>query len=174
MIFDEGYRRSFPLPGGGRGDPVPGCFTRAASIAELATRIGIDGDKLTATVTRWNQCCALGDDPDFGRGRNVYERYMGDPGTQPNPNLGPLDHPPYYAIRVLSGTIGTKGGPVTDARARVLSAGGQAIRGMYAVGNAAAFWTADGYPGPGATLGVAMTMGYLAGRDVAAADRAEP
>jgi 3-oxosteroid 1-dehydrogenase len=104
----------------------------------------------------------------------VYERYMGDPGTQPNPNLGPLDHPPYYAIRVLSGTIGTKGGPVTDARARVLSAGGQAIRGMYAVGNAAAFWTADGYPGPGATLGVAMTMGYLAGRDVAAADRAEP
>ena len=36
--------------------------------------------------------------------------------------------------------------------------------GNILVGNAAAFWTADGYPGPGATLAVGMTMGYRAGR----------
>jgi 3-oxosteroid 1-dehydrogenase len=91
---------------------------------------------------------------------------MGDPGA-PHPNLGPLDQPPYYAVRVLSGTIGTKGGPVTDAAGRVITAAGPPVGGLYAAGNAAAFWTADGYPGPGATLGVAMTMGYLAGRHAA-------
>jgi 3-oxosteroid 1-dehydrogenase len=64
---------------------------------------------------------------------------------------------------VLSGTIGTKGGPVTDADGRVLAADGRPVPGLYAAGNAAAFWTADGYPGAGATLGIAMTMGYLAG-----------
>ena len=69
---------------------------------------------------------------------------------------------------MLCGTIGTKAGPVTDASARVLTAAGRPVTGLYAAGNAGAFWTADGYPGPGATLGVAMTMGYLAGRHAAA------
>src|SRR5580704_3007698 len=92
---------------------------------------------------------------------------MGDPGAGLHPNLGPLDQPPYYAVKVLSGTIGTKGGPVTDAVARVLSTDGNPVGGLYAAGNAAAFWAADGYPGPGATLGIAMTMGYLAGQDAA-------
>jgi 3-oxosteroid 1-dehydrogenase len=45
------------------------------------------------------------------------------------------------------------------------------VRGLYAVGNAAAFWTGDAYPGPGATLGIGMTMGYLAGRHAAASGR---
>jgi 3-oxosteroid 1-dehydrogenase len=88
---------------------------------------------------------------------------MGDPGA-PHPNLGPLDQPPDYAVKVLSGTIGTKGGPVTDGVGRVLAPDGQPVSGLYAAGNTAAFWTADGYPGAGATLGAAMTMGYLAGR----------
>jgi 3-oxosteroid 1-dehydrogenase len=75
-----------------------------------------------------------------------------------------VDEPPYYAVRVLAGTIGTKGGPVTDADGVVLQPGGQAISGLYAVGNASAFWVGDAYPAPGATLAVGMTMGYLAGR----------
>jgi 3-oxosteroid 1-dehydrogenase len=66
-------------------------------------------------------------------------------------------------VRVLAGTIGTKGGPVTDANGTVLDAAGRPLPGVYAAGNASAFWTGDGYPGPGATLGIAMTMGYLAG-----------
>ena len=79
------------------------------------------------------------------------------------PGLGPIDEAPYYAVEVLAGTIGTKGGPVTDVNGSVLDLAGAPVPGLYAAGNAAAFWTADGYPGPGATLAVGMTMGYRAG-----------
>jgi 3-oxosteroid 1-dehydrogenase len=72
---------------------------------------------------------------------------------------------------VLAGTIGTKGGPVTDASGVVRGQDGEPVHGLYAVGNAAAFWTGDAYPGPGATLGIGMTMGYLAGRHAAASGR---
>jgi 3-oxosteroid 1-dehydrogenase len=168
MIFDEGYRQRFPVPGAGLGDLLPRWVVSAASLAELAAAIEIPAAEFSATVARWNANCATGTDPDFGRGGNAYERYMGDPDTAPSPNLGPVDRPPFYAIRVLPGTIGTKGGPVTDTNARVLRDDGTPVTGLYAVGNAAAFWTSEGYPGPGATLGIAMTMGYLAGRDAAA------
>jgi predicted oxidoreductase len=81
-----------------------------------------------------------------------------------NASIGPLDEPPYYGLRMLSGTIGSKGGPVTDVDGRVLDGDGEPIPGLFAVGNAAAFWTGEGYPGPGATLGVGMTFGFRAGR----------
>ena len=77
-----------------------------------------------------------GADQEFGRGDSVYDRY-GDPEAWPTPNMGPLAEPPFYAVRVLAGTIGTKGGPVTDATGTVLTAAGDPIRGLYAVGNAA-------------------------------------
>lgn len=168
LIFDEGFRRSFALPAIRSDQPVPGWVTRAGSLAGLAARLGIDGDGLAASAARWNQACAAGRDQEFGRGDNPYDRYYGDPGTRPNPNLGPVDEAPFYAVRVLAGTIGTKGGPVTDTDGAVLTAGGTRVRGLYAAGNAAAFWTADGYPGPGATLAAGMTMGYRAGRHAAA------
>ena len=123
--------------------------------------------KYGRAVRRWNESCAAGADPDFGRGQDAYQRFCGDPEVRPNPSLGPLDRPPYYAVEVLAGTIGTKGGPVTDINGVVQCADGSPVPGLYAAGNAAAFWTADGYPGPGATLAVAMTMGYRAGRHAA-------
>jgi 3-oxosteroid 1-dehydrogenase len=86
-----------------------------------------------------------------------------------NCGCSPLTDPPFYAVRVLAGTIGTKGGPVTDAAGTVLTTAGAPVPGLYAVGNAAAFWTGDAYPAPGATLGIAMTMAYIAGRHAAAA-----
>lgn len=80
----------------------------------------------------------------------------------PTSARSPTD-PPFYAARVLAGTIGTKGGPVTDIDGTVLTKAGAPIPGLYAAGNAASFWTADAYPGPGATLAVGMTMGYRSG-----------
>jgi succinate dehydrogenase/fumarate reductase flavoprotein subunit len=172
MIFDEEYRRRYTYPGARPGDGLPRWAVRAGSIPGLAAATGIDAPALALTIDQWNRACAAGADPDFGRGTSSYEQFMGDPGASPRPNLGPLDQPPYYAVRVLPGTIGTKGGPVTDARARVLGGSGRPVGGLYAAGNAAAFWTADGYPGPGATLGLAMTMGYLAGGHAARPGRA--
>jgi 3-oxosteroid 1-dehydrogenase len=170
LVFDEGFRGRYPLPGIGPGQEVPGWVAHATSPRELAISLGIDPDGLERTISRWNDACAKGHDPDFGRGASPYDRYGGDPRAHPEPNLGPLTDPPYYAVRVLAGTIGTKGGPVTTANGVVLkadrphgSAGSEPIPGLYAVGNAAAFWTGDAYPAPGATLGIGMTMGYLAG-----------
>ena len=174
LIFDAGFTRRYPLPGIAPGQEVPGWVARAESPRDLAAKIGVDPDGLDWTIGRWNKACSDGHDPDFGRGGNAYDRYGGDPAARPAPNLGPLTDPPYYAVRVLAGTIGTKGGPITDANGVVLKAGSRAdsapsdpIPGLYAVGNAAAFWTGDAYPAPGATLGIGMTMGYLAGRHAA-------
>ncbi len=167
LIFDAGFARRYALPGFSRhkggAAAVPDWMPSAASLPALAERIGVDPAGLTATVARWNECCARGTDPDFGRGGNVYDRYGGDPAAPGHPNLGPLTDAPFSAVRVLAGTIGTKGGPVTDAAGRVLTTGGAPIEGLYAAGNAAAFWTGDAYPAPGATLGIAMTMGYVCG-----------
>jgi 3-oxosteroid 1-dehydrogenase len=164
LIFDEGYRARYPMPGVPGDGPVPDWVARSRTLAELAARIGASTVALAETVRRWNASCAAGSDPEFGRGEGAYQRFCGDPRVTPNPGLGPLDQPPFYAVEVLAGTIGTKGGPVTDTDGQVLRADGSPIPGLYAAGNVAAFWTADGYPGPGATLAAAMTMGYRAGR----------
>jgi 3-oxosteroid 1-dehydrogenase len=167
LIFDAGFLPRYPLPGISPDEPVPGWVARSGSIRGLAERIGVDPDGLSRTVDGWNSACAAGRDEQFRRGESPYDRYGGDPSVTPNPCLGPLDTPPFYSVRVLAGTIGTKGGPVTSTSGEVLTASGDPVPGLYAVGNAAAFWTGDAYPAPGATLGIAMTFGYLAGRHAA-------
>ncbi|SEF32279.1 3-oxosteroid 1-dehydrogenase [Amycolatopsis pretoriensis] len=166
LIFDQGFRDRYPLPGLPATGDVPSHVVTAPDLATLAGRIGVEQHCLAETVERWNGFCADGVDHDFGRGENAYDRYYGDPWQKGNPCLGPIDRPPYYAMRVQSGVIGSKGGPVTDTAGRVLTRDGAVLPGLYAVGNAAAFWTGDGYPGPGATLAVGMTFGYLAGLDI--------
>lgn len=167
LIFDEGFRERYPLPGLSPSGRLPAHIVSAGDLVALARLIGVDPDGLTGTVERWNGFCAQGIDLDFGRGGNAYDVYYGDPWRAGNPCLGPIDRPPYYAMRVYPGVIGSKGGPVTDTAGRVTTLDGATLPGLYATGNAAAFWTRDGYPGPGATLAVGMTFGYLAGLDAA-------
>lgn len=167
LIFDQGFRWRYPLPGLSASGELPGHIVGAPDLATLAERIGVDASGLARTVERWNGFCADGVDHDFHRGDNAYDEYYGDPWQDGNPCLGPIDRPPYFAMRVYSGVIGSKGGPVTDTAGRVLTGRGSALPGLYAAGNAAAFWTRDGYPGPGATLAVGMTFGYLAGMHAA-------
>ncbi|KAA9154683.1 FAD-dependent oxidoreductase [Amycolatopsis acidicola] len=167
LIFDEGFRARYPLPGLTPSGPLPAHIVTAPDLPALAARIGVDPGGLAESVERWNGFCAEGVDHDFHRGDNAYDRYYGDPWQEGNPCLGPIDRAPYYATRIYSGVIGSKGGPVTDTAGRVLTRDGTVLSGLYAAGNAAAFWTCDGYPGPGATLAVGMTFGYLAGLDAA-------
>ncbi|MFE7516032.1 FAD-dependent oxidoreductase [Streptomyces sp. NPDC057540] len=138
-----------------------GFVKRAATVEDLAARIGAAPERLRATVDRFNGFARTGRDEDFHRGESVYDRYYGDP-TLPNPNLAPLDKGPYYAIPVHPGDIGTKGGLVTDATARVLREDGSAIDGLYASGNVSSAVMGETYPGPGATIGPAMTFSWLA------------
>ena len=167
IVFDAGFARRYPLPDLTPGRPVPDWYARGGTLRELAERVGVDADGLTATGERWNAMCPSGMDEDFGRGGNPYDRYYGDAGVTPNPNMAPLDEPPYYAVPMLSGAAGTKGGPVTDADGRLLDHDGAVIPGVFAAGNTTAFWTADGYPGPGATLAAGMVFGHRAGRAAA-------
>jgi succinate dehydrogenase/fumarate reductase flavoprotein subunit len=128
---------------------------------ELATKIGVPAAQLSDTATRFNDLARGGHDDDFNRGDSVYDNYYGDP-TLPNPNLHPLGKPPYYAFQIVLGDLGTSGGLRTDEYARVLGADDTVVRGLYAVGNTSAAVMGRSYAGAGATIGPAMTFGYVA------------
>jgi 3-oxosteroid 1-dehydrogenase len=175
LVFDTTYRRKYPAghikPGKLEADTrLPasyfdsGLLTRADSIVELAAKTGIDGEQLTATLARFNDCARRGEDPDFGRGATEHDRYYADHKVQPNPCLGPVEKPPFYALRVEAGDLDTKGGLKCDENGRVLTAEGHAIPGLYAAGNTSAAAMGDTYPGAGATIGSAMTFAYIAAR----------
>jgi predicted oxidoreductase len=78
-----------------------------------------------------------------------------------------LATPPYYAIRLVMGDLGTFAGLRCDAQARVLDQAGAAIPGLYAAGNDMASVMGGAYPGGGITLGPAMTFGYIAAHSLA-------
>jgi 3-oxosteroid 1-dehydrogenase len=173
LVFDQRYRNSYVFAGLPPRKPLPrrwfraGAVFRAPTLPELAEQIGVDPAGLAKTVTRFNEFAEAGADGDFRRGDSAYDRYYGDPRCRPNPNLGPLARPPFYAAKIVPGDLGTKGGLRTDERARVLRADGTAIPGLYAAGNASASVMGRSYAGAGATIGPAMTFGYLAALDMA-------
>jgi 3-oxosteroid 1-dehydrogenase len=150
------------------GQPTPGYLIEAATLEELAARINVPAENLSATVARFNEFAVKGEDPDFGRGESAYDKYWGDEeNLYPNPSLGPLLTGPFYAMEVVNGAFGTNGGVATDGLARVLDVDSRPIEGLFAAGNTTENAYAAGYPGAGATLGPIMTMGYLAGRTIA-------
>lgn len=136
------------------------------SFEELAGKIGVPPDQLRRTADRFNELARKGHDDDFNRGDSAYDNYYGDP-TLPNPNLHPLGEPPYYAFQIILGDLGTSGGLRTDEYARVLRADDGVIKGLYAVGNTSAAVMGRSYAGAGATIGPAMTFGYVAAKHIA-------
>ena len=174
MIIDQRYRDRYIFAGLQPKKRFPsrwleaGVVVQADTVTELAEKTGLPATQLTATVQRFNGFARTGVDEDFGRGNSGYDKYYGDPTNKPNPSLGVLDKPPFYAVKIVPGDLGTKGGLVTDADARVLRDDGSVIDGLYAVGNASAPVMGHTYAGPGATIGPAMTFGYLAVLDMIA------
>jgi 3-oxosteroid 1-dehydrogenase len=138
---------------------------KADTIRELAAQLGIDADNLEDTVAKMNVYAKTGKDPEFQRGDSAYDRYYGDPRFEPNPCLGAINEAPFYAIRVDAGDFGTQGGLVTNPDAQVTRENGEAIAGLYAVGNCSAA-VLPTYPGPGSTLGPAMTFAYQAAKHI--------
>ncbi|UNB54673.1 FAD-binding protein [Mycolicibacterium sp. YH-1] len=145
-----------------------GIVKEGASFEELAVQIGVPAASLRQTAERFNELARKGHDDDFNRGDSAYDNYYGDP-TLPNPNLHPLGKPPYYAFEIILGDLGTSGGLRTDEFARVLREDDSVIDGLYATGNATAAVMGRSYAGAGATIGPAMTFGYVAARHIAAA-----
>ena len=140
-----------------------GFVAKANSIRELADALAINADGLEETIANMNHYAQTGTDEEFGRGDSAYDRYYADPAIKPNPCLAPIVKAPFYAMRIEAGDFGTLGGLDTDTSARVKKADGGVFEGLFAVGNCSAAILPT-YPGPGATLGPAMTMAYQAAR----------
>lgn len=147
-----------------------GYMKRASSLEELAQKCGIDPERLRNTVERFNGFCRAGVDEDFGRGGKQFDRSHGDPTVRPNPSLGPIEQAPFYAVSIVPGDVSTWGGLVTDAHARVVDANGEVIAGLYAAGTTTASAFGRTYPGGGASIGSAVTFGFIAARHMVGAN----
>jgi 3-oxosteroid 1-dehydrogenase len=175
LIFDADYRHKYPcgalLPGYAMPDSrlpshLKSYFHKSDSLVELARAIGVNEAGLMRTVERFNPMAVAGSDLDFHKGDSLFDRYYGDPTVTPNPCLAPLVKPPFYAVKVDAGDIGTKGGLLTDVHARVLREDGAPITGLYAIGNSAASMMGRTYPGAGSTIGPAMVFGFRAAEHI--------
>jgi hypothetical protein len=143
-----------------------GYLMRGENLHELAIRAGINPDSFVATVREFNNFADDGLDPLFHRGSDSYQRFNGDRGQQPNPCVGPIRQAPFYAVRIIPGDLGTFMGLATDCHGRVL-ADDRIVDGLYAVGNDAASVFCGHYPGPGSTIGPAITFAYIAAQTIA-------
>jgi len=140
---------------------------KGATIFDLSKQLKIDTDGLLAEVKAQNEYARIGVDADFNKGQNPYECNLGDPQHTPNPCLGPIETPPFFAIKVYPGDLGASLGLVTDENARVLGRNDEPVPGLYACGNDMDSVMAGVYPGPGITIGPAMTFGYVAAKHIA-------
>jgi 3-oxosteroid 1-dehydrogenase len=172
LILDQQFRSRYPLlqtKSDGIAAADPYWLTRADNLEELAAAIGVDAEGLVETVERFNGFASSGVDEDFHRGETPWDIEWGDPDHGPNPALGTIEQPPFYAVELHAGALGTKGGLRIDDRGRVMAAASdrEVIDGLYAAGNVAAGSVPWGYTGAGATLGPACTFAYVAGCDIA-------
>lgn len=175
IVFDANFRAQNPMGPLMPGSAVPdskvrkswlgNVYWKAETLDDLAGQIGVDAAGLKDSARRMTEYARTGKDLDFDRGGNVFDRYYGDPRLK-NPNLGPIEKGPFYAMRLWPGEIGTKGGLLTDREGRVLSTEGKVIDGLYCVGNNSASVMGPAYAGAGSTLGPAMTFAFRAVADM--------
>jgi succinate dehydrogenase/fumarate reductase flavoprotein subunit len=167
LIADAAALRRYGLgmvrPGGGnpRRFIADGTLAAAASIPELAGKLGIDAAALGETVARMNRFADDGVDSEFGRGTTAYHRVNGDASRPGNPNLGPIATPPFYAVRLWPGDIGAATGLAVDAHTRLLDAESNVIPGFYAAGNDMQSVMGGVYPAPGINLGPALVFAAI-------------
>lgn len=174
MIYDD--RAGSAPPVGSASVPLAddenytdaGLWHTAATLPELAERIGVPAHALENTVARFNRMAGSGTDEDFHRGAEPYDRAFIEDGASP---LVPIEHAPFHAAAFGLSDLGTKGGLRTDTSARVLDEADQPIPGLYAAGNSMAAVTGTTYPAGGNPIGACMVFSYLAARDMAETNR---
>jgi succinate dehydrogenase/fumarate reductase flavoprotein subunit len=161
------YGMGMVRPGGKGLAPflADGYLTEAASLQELANKLGISPEGLAQSVARNNAFAQAGVDTQFQRGVTAYQQNIGDAAAGGrNPNLGQISEGPYYAVKLYPGDIGAAQGLQTNEHAQVLHAQGQAIDGLYAVGNDMNSIMGGVYPAPGITIGPGLVFAHLAAR----------
>jgi 3-oxosteroid 1-dehydrogenase len=148
-----------------------GVLKRADTLEELAELIGVPAGALTKSIEQFNGYARSGKDEQFGRGEAPWDQMVvhiaGAHTDGPNPCLGVIDKPPFYAAQIVLSDLGTKGGLKTDDHARVLRPDGSVITGLYASGNTMAPMSGRIYPGAGGPVGSSMAFSYIAALDLA-------
>jgi 3-oxosteroid 1-dehydrogenase len=172
-IFDNQCMRKYMVAGTLPGKKKPrswyeeGFLRQADTIEALARLVKIEPAALKATVERFNGFVAKNRDEDFHRGDRAYDRWLGDPYHKPSQTLGAIAVPPFNALPIYPGDVGTYGGVVTDVHARVLRGDGSAIPGLYATGVSTASVMGRVYPGAGSSIGPSFVWGYVAAKHAA-------
>jgi 3-oxosteroid 1-dehydrogenase len=171
LVLDQQARDKYPLGSVMPGQTLPdGLGVSADSLEALAQKTGIAAQGLAETVQRFNAYSASGKDEEFDRGSFLWGRLMvGDAKQKPNPNLGALSKPPYYAIplhRMGGGGI-TSTGIRADEHCRAVDWNDRPIAGLYVAGNSVARMDNGAIMQSGLTNARGMTHGYLAGRHAA-------
>lgn len=165
--YGLGFAKPAPVP---LGQYISNGYLRwGKTLDELAQVTGIDASGLKETIAAYNGPASRGEDPQFGRGRTSFNRYLADPAHTPNPCVAPIRKGPFYALKIVMGDLGTFDGLRTEVSGRVLTEDGTPIPGLYAVGNDRASIMGGNYPGAGITLGPAMVFGYITGKHLAGA-----
>lgn len=139
-----------------------GYLVEATNFDALADKLGISAAGLKNSVNRMNEFAQTGLDTDFGRGHTAYHRVNGDATHGPNPTIGALTTPPFFAVRLQPGDIGAATGLVTNTYAQVMRRNYTPIAGLYAIGNDMQSVMGGVYPGPGITLGPGLAFAYAA------------
>jgi len=176
-IFDEAGKHTMSVAGTdwvqfARIDKVllsnPEVTVKAESIRALAKAIGVPSTTLEATVSRYNRMADAGADPDFHRfGPEMPEATRINDRMSAPPKR--IERGPFYAIRMGPLTRKSMGGLAIDLDCRVLNSDGDAIEGLYAVGEVTGFGGINGSAGlEGTFLGPSMFQGRIAGRKIAA------
>ena len=133
LIFDDVGRRRFPMGNPAYNDRTMkfawsrdnlkevelGILKTDETIPGLARKLGVDPDALEATMDRWNRFAAARKDDDFGR---------------PAGTMMKIQRPPYFAGEVWPVVSNTQGGPVHDARQRIIDVEDKPIPRLYAAG----------------------------------------
>ena len=134
-----------------------GWMVSADTVEELADKIGVDAERLAATVKKWNGYFdeAEPQDAEYLRDLSSCQRF---------------DTAPYYAVMTNSSFLVTVSGLTIDPDSRVLDKNEQPIAGLFATGNTSGGMFADQYPRnlPSTSVGRAVTTGFVAGRTAAA------
>jgi 3-oxosteroid 1-dehydrogenase len=175
-IVDQQYMDGYMYTGTMPGTKKPqewydsGFLKRADTIEELAGLMDIDPAVLRATLDKFNDGAKNGVDPEFGRGNRAYDNWLGDFHREGSHTLAPVEKGPFYAAPLVPGDVGTYGGVVTDANARVLREDGSVIEGLYATGISTASVMGRIYPGAGSSVGPSFVFGYIAAKHAGNAD----
>jgi succinate dehydrogenase/fumarate reductase flavoprotein subunit len=164
MVFDETTRLSGPIgpqPNGHNRfydwsadnsvEVERGWISRADTLAELGSLIGVPSQELEHTTARYNAARTSGAD-ELRRDTR---------------KMDPVDRPPYYAVPIWPCLLNTQGGPKRNARAEVVDPRGDPIPGLYSAGELGSMW-GQLYPGAG-NLGEALVTGQIAARSACTA-----